>query len=70
MNILKFLIPGLLAIALSYGLIFIFTQKGSKVRAWVLATPNRIGAVGVTALILLWCCIVAFNRLFGGTGAA
>ena len=49
--ILKFFVPGLLALALCFTFVFIFTRKGSKLRNWVLATPNRTGSVGVGALL-------------------
>ena len=63
--ILKFFVPGLLTLALCFTFVFIFTRKGSKLRNWVLATPNRTGSVGVGALLLIWICIVTYNRFFG-----
>jgi multisubunit Na+/H+ antiporter MnhB subunit len=63
--IARFFIPGLLVLVVALSFVFLFTKKNSRARNWLLATPNRIGWVGVGLLALIWTAIVIFNRTIG-----
>ncbi|MFC5479704.1 hypothetical protein [Massilia suwonensis] len=57
-----FFIPGLIIIAVAFGAIYLFTRSGSRARAWITATPNRIAGLGIAILILLWVGVLTYNE--------
>jgi len=59
---LEFLLPGVIIGAAGFGAIFLFTRRGSRARAWVTATPNRIAGTGIAFLILLWIGVATYNE--------
>lgn len=59
---LDFLLPGIIIGAVGFGAIFLFTRRGSRTRAWVTATPNRVAGTGIAILILLWTGVATYNE--------
>jgi hypothetical protein len=59
---LEFLLPGIIIGAVGFGAILLFTRRGSRARAWVTATPNRIAGTGIAILILLWIGVATYNE--------
>ena len=59
---LEFLLPGIIIGAVGFGAIFLFTRRGSRARAWLTATPNRIAGTGIAILILLWIGVATYNE--------
>jgi heme/copper-type cytochrome/quinol oxidase subunit 2 len=59
---LEFFVPGIIIGAAGFGAIFLFTRRGSRTRAWVTATPNRIAGTGIAILILLWMGVATYNE--------
>lgn len=59
---LEFFYPGFIIVTAGFFAIFLFTKKGSRARAWVTATPNRIASVGIVILILLWAGVLIHNE--------
>jgi len=59
---LDFLLPGIIIGAVGFGAIFLFTRRGSRARAWVTATPNRVAGTGIAILILLWIGVATYNE--------
>lgn len=58
----EFLLPGIIIGAVGFGAIFLFTRRGSRARAWVTGTPNRIAGTGIVILILLWIGVATYNE--------
>lgn len=69
MSVLHFLahyllLASLLAV-LAICAILVLTRNGSRARAWLFATPDRIGWVGVGTLLLVWMAFAVYNRVTG-----
>lgn len=58
----EFFIPGLIIAASGFGAVCLFTRSGSRARAWITATPNRIAGLGIVILVLAWVGVFAFNE--------
>jgi hypothetical protein len=59
---LEFLLPGIIIGTVGFGAVFLFTRRGSRARAWVTATPNRIAGTGIVILVLLWVGVATYNE--------
>jgi hypothetical protein len=63
MAALKFLIPGLLAVAAAYFLLFVLKRSAPRLHAWLTAKSDRIAWLGVSALFLAWVAVATYNNL-------
>lgn len=56
-----FFIPGIIVAVAGFVALGLFTRRGSRSRAWITATPNRIGLLGIAILVLLWMVVALYN---------
>jgi heme/copper-type cytochrome/quinol oxidase subunit 2 len=59
---LEFFIPGIIIVAIGISAVYLFTRSGGRARTWITATPNRIAALGIVILILLWVGVLTYNE--------
>lgn len=59
---LEFFIPGIIIAVIGLSSVYLFTRSGSRVRAWITGTPNRIAGLGIVILVLLWVGVLTYNE--------
>ena len=60
---LRDVLSGIAVALLGYGAVGLFTRKGSRLRGWLTANPNRIASLGIGLVVLLWLVIVVYNNM-------
>ena len=69
MVVIKFLLPGLLAIIAAYAALFALQRLAPRMHTWLTAKTDRIAWLGIGVLLLAWVAVATFNNLNGPNAA-
>jgi uncharacterized membrane protein required for colicin V production len=69
MVVIKFLLPGLLAIIAAYAALFALKRLAPRMHTWFTAKTDRIAWLGIGVLLLAWVAVAMFNNLNGPSAA-